>query len=360
MKTQKQFKTYIGVDLGDRKHQICVTDKSGELLREEKIANEPEDLAKLAGEYPGALVALEVGTHSPWISRYLEAMGMTVVVANPRKVKYISENIRKSDKRDAQILAKFVRLDPELLCPIIHRSEESQKALLAIKMRDTLVRLRVSKIVSLRGMFKSLGIRFPSCGTACFAKKAEVLITDEHPEYLSIIEPYLESIQKDSDQIKEFEVQIHESIAQEHPEAKILQTIPCIGEITALSFSLIIEDLSRFKDPREVGPFLGLVPRRDQSGETDKELSITKAGNKMLRRLLVQCAQYHLGAHAPDSALRDWGMKYMASGGKRAKKKAIVAVARKLAVMMVSMLQTGKEYIAYPNGRPKLIIERAA
>jgi len=113
-----------------------VTDKDGNILVEKKITNDRESLSELCEEYPGSLVSLEVGTHSPWISRYLEALGMTVVVANPRKVKYISENIRKSDIRDARILAKFVRLDPELLCPIKHRSEESQQDLLIIKMRD--------------------------------------------------------------------------------------------------------------------------------------------------------------------------------------------------------------------------------
>jgi len=331
MKNQKQFKTIIGVDLGDRKHQICVTDKDGTILVEEKITNDRDSLAALAETYPESLVALEVGTHSPWISRFLEALGMTVVVANPRKVKYISENIRKSDKRDAQILAKFVRLDPELLCPIKHRTEESQQDLLVIKMRDTLARVRVSKIVSLRGMFKSLGLRFPSCSTVSFVTKAKEYIKEECQQYETVLSPYLESIQHDSDQIKEYEKQIHRTISEKHPEALLLQSIPCVGELTA---------------------------RRDQSGDVDKELSITKAGDKMLRRLLVQCAQYHLGPHAPDSALRDWGMRYMASGGKRAKKKAIVAVARKLAVIMVTMLKTGKTYSTYPNGKPELVIEK--
>ena len=96
MKNEEQFKTYIGVDLGDRKHHICVTDKDGEVLAEKKIENNREDLAALANDYPRATLALEVGTHSPWISRYLSALGLEVVVANPRKVKYITENIRKS------------------------------------------------------------------------------------------------------------------------------------------------------------------------------------------------------------------------------------------------------------------------
>ena len=149
MKNNKQFRTYIGVDLADRKHQICVHDKNGDTIIEKKINNTHEHLAQLANDFPNSLVAMEVGTHSPWISRYLEALGMTIIIANPRKLKYISENIRKSDKRDAQILAKFVRLDPELLHPIKHRSESSQQSLLNIKLRDTLTRARVSKIVSL-------------------------------------------------------------------------------------------------------------------------------------------------------------------------------------------------------------------
>ena len=103
MKNQKQFKTYIGVDLGDRKHQICVTDKAGTILSEKKIDNDRESLSELVSDHPESIIALEVGTHSPWISSYLESLGASVVVANPRKVKYISQNIRKSDKRDAQI-----------------------------------------------------------------------------------------------------------------------------------------------------------------------------------------------------------------------------------------------------------------
>lgn len=358
MKNQKQFKTYIGVDLGDRKHQICVHDKDGNELVAKKIDNTREDLAELVDEYPDSLVAMEVGTHSPWISRFLMALGVEVIVANARKLHLISKNIRKSDKRDAELLAKLVRLDVSLLHPIEHRSEESQKSLLAIKMRDCLTRNRVSKIVALRGMFKSLGIRIPSCSTASFSTKAKKYITDEHSDFESVLEPYLESIQKDTEQIKEYEVMIHEAIETNYPEAKLLQTIPCIGEITALSFVLMIDDLKRFDDARQVGPFLGLVPKRDQSGDTDKELSISKTGDKLLRRLLVQCAQYHLGPHGPDSALRDWGIDYMASGGQRAKKKAIVAMARKLAVMMVSMLKTGNVYNPYPLGKPELIIER--
>lgn len=203
-----------------------------------------------------------------------------MVIANPRKLQLISKSIRKSDKRDAELLAKLVRLDVSLLCPIIHRSEESQKALLTIKMRDCLARNRASKIVALRGMFKSLGIRIPSCGTVSFATKAKAYMEEEYPEYMETLEPLLESIQEDTDQIKDYERLIHEAIEREHPKAKLLQTIPCIGELTALSFVLIIEDLERFDDPRQVGPFLGLVPKREQSGDTDKELSISKAGDK--------------------------------------------------------------------------------
>jgi len=359
MKNEKQFKTIIGVDLADRKHQICVTDKDGVILEEKKIENTRDALSELADAYPNSLLAMEVGTHSPWISRLLTSLGMTVVVANPRKLKYITENTRKSDVRDARALAKLVRLDPEVLCPIKHRSEQAQQSLLIIKLRDTLTKVRVIKITSLRGLFKSLSIRFPQCSTASFAHKAATFIGENHPEYIDLLSPFLDSIQSDTDLIKEYEAMIHNAIEQDYPEAKLLQTIPCVGELTALTFLLTIDDVNRFDDPREVGAFLGLVPRRDQSGDVDKELSITKAGDKLVRRLLVQCAQYQLGVHAPDSALRDWATRYLNnSGSKRAKKKAIVAVARKLAVTMVSMLKTQKQYNPYPNGKPKLTIEK--
>ena len=156
--------------------------------------------------------------------------------------------------------------------------------------------------------------------------------------------PVLEIIAQLNQQIKELETQIERLSTENYPETKYLRQVPGVGPITALSYVLYIEDPARFNKSRQVGPFLGLTPRRDQSGEIDKQLSITKAGNKYLRHLLVGCAQHIMGPFGPESNLRLHGLAIAARGGKNAKKRAAVAVARKLAVLLHRLWITGKEY----------------
>jgi len=273
---------------------------------------------------------------------------MKVTVANARKLRAIYQNKRKCDRLDAQMLARLLRAGPDLLSPIQHGTEQAQRDLVTIKLRDTLVRQRVHVISSIRGVIKSLGHRVPTCSTASFHKKAEEFLF-QHPELLEAIAPCLEAVKILTEKIKHYEKEIAQATSTHHPEALRLQKIPSIGPITSLAFKLIIEDPARFKDPRDVGAYLGLVPRRDQSGGTDKELSISKAGNPYLRKLLVQSAQYLLGHFGPDCALREHGLKLAARGGKAAKKKAIIAVARKLAVMMIAMWQKGTDYEPFPG-----------
>ena len=348
--TSQRFKTYLGVDLGDRKHYICVTDKDGTILKEFSINNDRPALRQLCQDYPGGAVALEVGTHSPWISRFLAAEGMSVTVANARKLRAIYQNDRKCDELDARMLAKLLRVDRDLLSPIEHGTEQLQKDLVTIKIRDSLVRQRVHIIATVRGVIKSLGLRIPSTSTESFHLKAESFFT-EHPEYGSAITPALISIKSLTEQIRVYEKQIQKAAKDHHPEAIRLQQIPSIGPITSMAFVLSIGDPKRFEDPRDVGAYLGLVPRRDQSGGTDKQLPISKAGNRYLRCLLVQCAQYLLGHFGPECALREQGLLLAARGGKAAKKKAVIAIARKLAVMMMAMWQKGTDYQPYPEDK---------
>jgi transposase len=346
--TRLQSPTYIGIDLGDRKHHVCVTDKKGAILREFAITNDRPALTKLAEKYPNAAVALEVGTHSPWISRFLMANGLHVTVANARKLRAIYQNDRKCDRFDAQMLAKLLRADPELLSPVQHGSEQAQKDLVALKIRDSLVRQRTSIVATVRGVLKSMGLRIPSCGSEAFHVRAAAFLT-KHPDLAVAVQPALRSIESLTEQIRAFDKQIEHSARAHHPQAIKLQQIPSIGPITSMAFVLSIEDPKRFKDPRDVGAYLGLVPRRDQSGGTDKQLPISKAGNKYLRQLLVQCAQYLLGHFGPDCALRQQGLRLAEKGGRAAKKKAIIATARKLAVMMIAMLQKNSDFEAFPS-----------
>ena len=348
MKTSKLNKSAppkytIGLDLGDKRHALCVLDARGEIIDQRTVTNHRESLRRLAKKYPGARLALEVGAQSPWISRFLSGLGMEVIVANPRKLRAIYQNDRKSDEQDALMLARLARVDPALLHPIQHGSEEAQRDLLRIKLRDNLVRQRVATIGAVRFSLKSLGVRLPSPSTRVFAKRARALLAGE-PELLAAVGPSLAVVEALTGQIVGLDRDIEALCDERYPETARLRGIRGVGPLTALCFVLVVGDAGRFAKPRQVGPYLGFVPKRDQSGSLDKQLGISKAGNAHLRRLLVGSAQYLLGPFGTDCDLRAHGLKLGARGGRGAKKKAVVATARKLAVVMLSLWQSGEDY----------------
>jgi transposase len=338
MKTKS--KHTIGIDLGDRKHVVCVLDGDGEVVEKETIKSDRVELKRLSEEYPGSRTIMECGAQSPWISRCLAGHGMEVVVANPRKVRAIWEAEYKSDDRDAEMLARIGRVDVKLLRPIRHGSEEAQKQMLAMKMRDTLVRRRRDIINTIRGTLKALGYRVSNPDSARFHK----IVLDEVPgDQHHVIEPLVKVLAVITAEVKRYDKLIEEAAAA-HPVASQLQQIVGIGPITALYFVLKIEDPERFGRVRDIASYLGLCPKRDQSGDCDKQLRISKAGDSYLRRLLVSAAQYLLGHFGKPCALRTHGLKLCERGGPRAKKKAVVAVARKLAVLMTSLWKSGATY----------------
>ena len=160
-KTKLQGLT-IGMDLGDRRHTVCVLSAAGDIVAEEAITNTREVLAAFSQRYRGATIVMETGTHSPWVSRLFEARGHRVLVANARKLRAISQSTTKSDVEDARMLARLGRADPALLSPITHRSEAGQRALVRLKVRDALVRARVNAMNSVRFLLKSLGEPVPA------------------------------------------------------------------------------------------------------------------------------------------------------------------------------------------------------
>lgn len=343
MKNNTKQATIVGVDLSDNKHQICVLSKDGEILTEKTISNTYAGLDRLSADYPKALIAMEVGTHSPWISNYLKDKGHKVIVANARKLKAIYCNERKSDKRDAQMIAKLARVDIDLLHPIKHGSVENLENRQRIAMRDNLVKHRVALINSVRFSLKSLGLRLSSPSSESFAGYARKTLA-EHSSKLQLVESMLVVIEAITEQIKEADRYIKEEMISSLPETQRMLVIPGVGPITAVSFVLTVDDPSRFQDPRSVGAYLGLVPKRDQSGDIDKQLPISKAGSKQLRTLLVQCAQYIMRPNSPDCDLKRYGARIAKRGSKIAKRKAIVAVARKLSVLMLTLWQREIEY----------------
>jgi len=340
-------KFFIGIDLGDLENEICVIDRNGDIMESTSMDNTASAINTFFDRFDRAqevLVAFETGTHSPWISQLLQARGFQVLVGNARKLRLIWDTANKNDKKDAEMLARIARFDPKLLHPIQHRSRGAHMDLAHLKARDSLVRCRTTLINFVRGSCKAAGARLPSCGADAFARK----VTDYIPkELLAAAVPCLNTIMELTQKIRQMDRQIEELCTRSYPETLTLREIAGVGPVTALGYVLTLEDPTRFKKSRDVGAYLGLTPKRDQSGKTDKALPISKAGNTYLRRLLVGSAHYILGPFGPDCDLRRYGTRIASRGGKVAKRKAVVAVARKLAVLMHHLWKTETAYNSF-------------
>jgi transposase len=334
--------TTAGLDLGDKYSYLCLIDtQSGEVIEEGRLRTTPEAFERrFASEQP-LRVAIEAGTHSPWASRVLEGLGHEVLVANARKLRLIYSNKRKTDEVDAENLARLARVDPKLLYPLRHRGEESQAHIALIRSRDALVSSRTQLVNHVRGTVKSFGGRLPKCPARSFHKNAAGRV----PEALMpALGPILEQIGSLTERIRQYERKLEEISKESYPETELLRQVEGVGPLTALTFVLTVEDPYRFERSRALGAYLGLVPATDRSGDRDPQKRISKEGDEMLRRLLVSGAHYILGPFGSDSDLRRHGEKIASRGGKNAKKRAVVAVARKLAVLMHSLWVSGEIY----------------
>jgi transposase len=332
--------SHLGIDLGDKSCFYCGLDDDGQEVTKGKIRTTPEAFSEAFCDTPSLVIAIEVGTHSPWICRLLESFGHEVLVANPRRLPMIFGNTHKSDELDAQNLARLARYDRKLLCCIRHRSERSQRLLALLHSRDQLVRSRTELINHVHGVAKSSGCRLPRSSSAAFHKKAAELLPADP---LSVLEPILIAMKTLSEQIRACDRVIESWSEEVLPVTKRLREITGVGPITAAAFVLTLDDPSRFASSRQVGAYLGLAPRKRQSGDCDHQTRITKAGNAFLRRLLVNASQ-HILCRGPDCDLRRFGERIHARGGPRTYRTAVIAVARKLAVRMHRLWVTGDSY----------------
>jgi transposase len=334
-----QERLTVGIDLGDKYSQVCVLDDAAEVLEEARVRTTPEALRRKFEAMEPSLVALEAGTHSPWVSRLLDSLGHECLVANPAALH--RKGRQKNDKVDAKKLARWARSDPEVLSPISHRSQDMQADMALLYARRSLVGARTKLINTARGLVKAYGGRLPACDARSFPGKVQ----DAVPEPLrAAMEPLLRSIEQLTNEIDALDRQV-EALASEKygRETGATRQITGVGALTALAYVLVVRDPYRFRRSRQVGAYLGLTRREDSSGESVPELGISKAGNEYLRQLLVGCAHYIMGPFGPDCDLRRWGLR-KAEGGKNAKKRAVVAVARKLAVLMHRLWLTGEVY----------------
>jgi len=239
-------------------------------------------------------------------------------------------------------------MDPGLLRPIRHRSEEAQKDLLTIRIRSALLEARTGLVNAARGLTKATGERLASCD----ADQMNVEKLEGLPaELRESLKPLVEQVESLTEKIKECDGKIEQIARDRYPETKLLRQVSGVGPLIALTFILTIEDKERFEKSRDVGCYVGLRPKQSESGERQPELRITKEGDVYLRKLLVQGAHGVMAERAPDTDLKRWGTKLAGRGGKNAKKRALVAVARKLAILLHHLWVTAEVYEPLRNSQ---------
>ena len=279
--------------------------------------------------------------NSPWLSRELERLGYEVIVANARQVGLIARGQKKTDRVDAETLARAARFDPRLLKPIRHRGEQAQADLAMLRARKALLQSRTRLVVSARGMVKAVGGRLPKCSADYFVAK----VRDHLPQLLRpALEPMLVAIAQLTEQIKGMTRDLKKLAEERYPETQLLTQVHGVGLICSLTYVLTLEEPARFSRSRQVGAYLGLTSRQHESGEQKPQLHITRSGDVYLRSVLVQSAQHILGPFGRDSDLRRWGLRLAGEGSKMRKNKAVIAVARKLAVLLHRLWLTGEVY----------------
>lgn len=332
---------FFGLDVGDRVTHVCCVDSERQVVERLRVRTTPEALTRTFQDRPPAKIVLEVGSQSPWMSALLRGLGHDVTVADARRVAAITKSGRKTDRRDAETLARLLQGMPELLGEVHHRGPQAQADLAQIRARDLLVRMRTALVQHVRGTLKAFGLRMRSCSAAAFHRKVREEVP---PILLPALDPVLAALGQLELQIRHYDREIQRVTEERHPEAKALQQVSGVGPLTSLTFVLTVDDPRRFAKSRTVGSWTGLAPRVQASGDNDPQLSISKTGCAYLRRLLVQSAHYILGPLAKDSDLRRFGLRICERGGKAGKARAAVAVARKLAVLLHRLWVTGRPY----------------
>lgn len=345
----------IGIDVSDRTAQVCVLGRTG-IVDEFKITlDEPSLRTRVPFVEPErGVVVFETGGRAAWMKRVFTKLGMRCVVADARKLAAISTSPTKTDRNDARVLARLGMADelmgaggPEaerLLHDTYVRPPELQRIYERLRVRDQLVTRRGDFIRQVRSIIKGTGSTLRGGTSGAFHRRREEVAEDIR----DVVDPLFDVITSCTEAIDRIDTRLTE-IAKGSPAVERLLTVSGVGPITALAFYAVIGDPTRFSNIRDVGAYLGMVVRRDQSGRLDPALGISKCGNGFMRRLLVQCASYILGPFGKDCALRAWGQKYVAEKGDRSKKKARVAVARKLAVHLLSIWKNQQVWKPFPS-----------
>jgi transposase len=346
--------TILGLDVSEKFIRWCEISAEGVLEGDGRFRNNREQLVRHFSRERVA-VALEVGSHSRWIAKELSALGHEVLVLDPRRLKLISGSVYKDDKLDAERLAVLTRTSWRLLKTVQPRAEGDQRALSLVRARATLVEMRTKAVNAVRGLLKPYGVRIGKTGRSPKFRAEALRVMPA--ELAEILDPMLQSIESLNAAITDLDRQVEDYLPKLAGDAMHLLEIDGVGALTLLYFVALVGDPYRFEKNRTIGSYLGLCPKRDDSGDRTSELGITKAGDRYMRALLANCASHILGPFGKDCDLRRGGLRVAGQSAKRGpKKRAKTAVSRKLAVLMLSLWKTGEQYDPDRN-RP---LEKAA
>jgi transposase len=333
---------YFGIDLHQKHSEICGVTGRGKVVERQRIATTEAGFRRVFGQRARCRVVIESGCQTTWAVRVVEKLGHEVVVVNPRRIRLIAESTLKSDRIDAEILARLGRLEEALLRPVYQRSEGAQELRTRLKVRTSLVKARTALINSVRGSLRSQGYRMSSCVAAKFAGRFVELRLPKSVQQM--LEPLVETIAELSLRIERLEADLVAESQSDELLAR-LQEVAGVGPLVSLAFIGWVDRPERFQRSRDVGACLGLRPRVRDSGDRQRRGSITREGDAEMRRLLVQAAHAALNSRK-DSALKRWAEQL---GQRIGKSKAVVALARKLAVLLHRLWVTGQSYRPLPR-----------
>lgn len=337
-----------GMDLGDRTTHRCTLGADRQVTVRDRFPTTRDSLHRLFGGIARQRVVIEAGSQSLWVSHMLTELGHEVMVVDPRRVQKLVSGNRKTDRRDAESLARLAMGVPELMGAAHHRSLQVQADLSMLRSRDILVRMRTKLVCHVRGILKSFGVKLPSTSAEGFHRR----VSGEIPADLQpALEPVLAALGDLEQRIDALDVALLVAAKTRHPEVKAIRQVQGVGPVVAMAFVLTVGDPGRFRRSRDVGPWVGLTPHKRASGDSDPQLSIHKRGDGYLRRMLVIAAHYILGPFGKDSDLRRYGLRLCERGGGNSKKRAVCAVARKLAVLLHRLWVSGANYEPLRNSK---------
>ena len=334
------MKHYVGLDVSQKETSICIVDETGRPIHQGRVKSDPGVLAAvIAKKAPNAeRVGLETGAMSSWLWHELKRTGLPVVCIDARHAHAaLSVRMNKSDENDARGLAELVRVG--WYREVAVKSEESQTARSILVCRSRLVRVRRDLENQMRSMLKDCGLLFPRAAGGQFQRRVNDLITDGHA-LGPILRPLLSVHQQTCSELEKID-RIVRDLAREDETTRRLMTVPGIGVVTALTYRHTIDDPTRFQNAAKVGAYLGLTPRRKQSGEMDVTGKISRWGDRLLRAYLFEAASVLLHRTKRWCSLKAWGLRLAKRSGM---KKAQVAVARKLAIILHCIWVDGTEF----------------